>query len=481
MIKLGKSQLPLAHTKLNFECFGPVATKDGEFSGTKIADLGCFDQDGKDSNKFYFGCVAKSKLNQKYYCYFEWGRTGLTPDFQFYECDSESEAQGIYEKQIHSKNDKRGIWYNHPVLGKLLKAKPGKDCYLIRQQAVRTTGLPDARKIGLKVTSKVSASYDPETESLLRDLQIGNIEYTKSNFSSGFIPTLEAINEARLILVEAAKGKDLKELTKLLYSKIPKVTHIGEKVELQTENIKSWLEDLDAFEDSYNNIESGSSISSTKYELQHINRTHQLWFNIERIITSSTRNRHSYLPQGMKVLNLWEVTNIPDWFTKRQEEVAKEYTGEKTPMIFQPEKTDLEKKSNSAILFHGSRSCNISGILSTGFRLPKALKGVQINGSLIGNGVYHADDWKKSAGYTSIDNSYWSNGSGKIINRKAFMFLNDVILGNTYNIQYPKHFDNPPEKYHSVVALEGGSFQNREYVVYNIDSFYPKYLIEFQI
>jgi len=38
----------------------------------------------------------------------------------------------------------------------------------------------------------------------------------------------------------------------------------------------------------------------------------------------------------------------------------------------------------------------------------------------------------KSAGYCSLNNSYWARGSGAINNRKAFMFIADVVLGNPY-------------------------------------------------
>lgn len=483
MNKLAKRTVPNNHTLEDFECFGPAATKDAEFNGTKISDLGCFDQNGKDSNKFYHGSIIKSKKNNSWYVYFEWGRLGTKPDFQFYECSSENEAQKIYEDQLHSKNDKRGIWENHPTLGKILKPKPGKDMYYVRPQTIRVTGLPDAKRICNKVTTVTKSTFDEETEKLLSDLRAGVINYTKNNFSSGFIPGVEAINEARTILGEASKTKvqkELDELTRLLYSRIPKNTIKGEKVTLNADNIKSWSDDLDAFEDAYNNVQSGGVISNLKYELKFIPRINQLFDNISHLVKSATNNRHSYIPKGMEILRLWEVTNTPDWFKRRQEAVAKEFSGKNIPIIFQPQRNSLEKSCNCAILFHGSRTVNIGSIITNGFRLPKHLNGVQINGANLGPGCYHACDWKKSAGYCSIDNGYWSRGSGQVSNRKAFMFINDVILGNSYIVNKPNNFTSPPNGYHSVTA-SGGSFQNEEYVVYQEDMFYPRFLIEFTI
>lgn len=487
MKKLAKKEIPANHTLDDFECFGPSATKDGDFSGAKIADLGCFDQSGKDSNKFYHGAVVKSKITGKYYSYFEWGRTGASPDFQFHECDSESEAQSVFEKQIHSKNDKRGEWFQHPQLGKILRAKAGKDCYLVRNQAIRCSGLPDARRLCTKASVPVlSNSFDSETTKLIQDLKAGNLSFTKSNFSSNFVPDIEAISRAKLILAEAAKATadaEKAELTKILYSLIPKKTSVGEKVILDTDNITKWSEDLNAFEDSFNNLNTNTSSILLKYELRYIDKTTQTWYSINRLVESSTRNRHSYLPKGMKIVGIWEVTNIPEWFTKRQEEVAKEVTEQRSniPIIFQPERTELEKASNSFLLYHGSRSCNIGGILTTGFRLPKYLSGVVINGANLGPGCYHACDWKKSAGYCSIKSGYWSSGSGAIPNRHSFMFLNEVILGNPKYENYPKSYNEPPKNYHSVIATTKGSFQNEEYVVYSENMFYPKYLLEFDV
>src|ERR1017187_5640881 len=128
---LPRSTYPEGHSAEDFECFGPTATKDGQFEGTTLADLGCFNQSGVDSNKYYNAAVVQSKNNQGWFTYFEWGRTGGHADFQFIQCSSKEEAIKEYCKQLHSKNDKRGEWITHPALGKILRAKADKDCYLV--------------------------------------------------------------------------------------------------------------------------------------------------------------------------------------------------------------------------------------------------------------------------------------------------------------------------------------------------------------
>ena len=493
-MKLKRSTIPSGHSFTDFESFGPPAIKDGEFTGTKIADFGYFSQDDVKSNKYYHACVCKSNKNSKWYTLFSWGKTGEPAfDYQFQEFETELEAQKAYEKQCHKKNDKRGEWYEHPQLGKLLRPKKGQDCYLVRNMATRLSPLPDAKKIVSSTiqtgkaskTSKtdIKSMFDPETTKLLSDLKAGTISYAKSSFSSGSIPDIAAIQEARKILSIAAKApkKELDELTKILYSKIPKRTYVGETVELSSDNIKNWLDDLDAFESALNSVESPQEEISIRYSLRHVDKNQTLWYNINRLVESSTRNRHSYLPGNIKVINIWEVTNFPQEFIDEQERVAKEFNGTIYPLIFQPERTDLEKKSNTQLLFHGSRSTNIYSILENKFRLPQELSGVSINGAINGSAIYHGLDYRKSAGYCSINNSYWAKGSGSINNRAAFMFLNHVILGNSFVISQPRPQNNAPQGYHSVIADTKGSFQNEECMSYTTKYVYPKYLFEFSI
>ena len=91
--KLDKNSYPEKASPDDFKCFGPPATKDGEFDGVKICDMGCFTQDGKDSNKYYHAAVVQHRKSKKWYAYFEWGRTGAdSPSFQFVACDTEQQA-----------------------------------------------------------------------------------------------------------------------------------------------------------------------------------------------------------------------------------------------------------------------------------------------------------------------------------------------------------------------------------------------------
>ena len=105
--------------------------------------------------------------------------------------------------------------------------------------------------------------------------------------------------------------------------------------------------------------------------------------------------------------------------------------------------------------------------------------GVVITGAMFGPGLYWADDWKKSAGYTSLQGSYWSAGSGGVSGRSAFMFVADVALGKPYVAPSSGGYTKPPKGYHCVLGKAGLSVQNNEFVTYDSSSNRLRYLVEF--
>lgn len=521
MKKLSRKQWPDDHSENDFKCFGPPAINDGEFEGTMICDMGCFKQDGTDSNKFYHGAVVQSKKTGDWYAYFTWGRTGApSPDFQFFHCFSKEEAESKYVKQLHSKNDKRGEWFNHATLGKILRAKPNKDCYLVRPQATRSTGLPDARTIakndvkpnGKKKSSKKikAVSVDSHTMKLIRDLNIGTISYTRASMADQAIPTQAAINEGRDILSEAkyrvrslgddveaqVSDKELINLTSMIYSRIPKKkgrkTKAAEWI-LSIDNISRWESDLDAFEAALHASDFGSEIEENPFGDMPIRRLEWLPPSSDtgkflyRWLPKATRNKHGNV-RPIKIRNMWLLEREGDInrISKAQSIVAKDNPRTRHKPLFQPERIDLDKEelkrsisSNTRLLFHGTRSVNVSGILRKSLQLPKKLVGVVITGALAGPGIYFADDWKKSAGYCSLRNSYWAGGGGAIKGRDAFMFVADVVLGKPYLLNGPKGFTSPPRGHHSVFMKGGGYVMNNEFIVYRANQCRLRYLIEF--
>jgi hypothetical protein len=552
--KLGKKAYPSGHGPDDFECFGPPATKDGEFDNTKIVDMGCFKQDGQDTNKYYHAAVVKSKKTGAWFAYFEWGRTGGSKDFQFVQCSGESDAQAAYEKQAHAKNDKRGEWATIAGI-QTLRAKKGKDCYLVRPMATRSTGLPDAahiqhddgapakpaakKTVKKKTAKKSKPALDRQTMALMNDMNVAVVKYTRGQMADESIPTQTAIDEGREVLAEALKivaktrkrlgaqasdddlvaaqirDKGLIELTNLMYSRIPKIKRVrtagrsgrGKASEaakkrardadaknfiLTQDNIHLWQADLDAFEQAkISNVaveaKETNPLEGMGVEMHWIDINSSEWSWLKHFCAKSTRNRHGGLG-AMKIKNVWAVRKptLETGFLSCQKRIAgqKPRTNEK-PMFEPKKRPDLNGNgkehaaSRTALLFHGTRSVNVSGILTKSLLLPRQLVGVQITGAMYGPGLYFADDWKKSAGYTSLRGSYWSGGDGDVKGRSAFMFLVDTVLGKPHVANGPSGYTKSPTGTHSVFGKAGRYVQNNEWIVYDSKQHALKYLVEF--
>lgn len=524
--KLAKSTFPAGHSASDFKCSGPVATLDGEFDNCKLADLGCFTQDGKDSNKMYHASICTSSKNNKTYVYFEWGRTDAKSSnpFQFVECSDSADAQDEFVSQLMSKNVKRGEWVT--IAGvKTLRAKAGKDCYLVRPMAKRSVGLPDGYSISndapksapVKNAAKsVASKIDNQTLSLMRDLNVATVQYTRSNIVGGSVPAQSAIDEARMFLIEAEKrllkvgsnlkdqiaDTDLKQITYALYSRVPKVKPVNAPEStwiLSSDNILSWRADLDAFESALysqsSTVQSDADpFDGMKIDMSWINPNSDLGKFIYTWWPRATANRHNI--GSMKILNAWVLERHEDKnkITDSQQEILadKPKISERPP--FQPsERNDLVingaskdvinayKNTNTALLFHGTRSVNVSGIMRKALLLPKQLVGVSTNGAMFGPGLYFADDWKKSAGYTSMRGSYWSSGAGSISKRGAFMFAADVVLGQAYVAPSAHGYTKPPSG-HCVFGKAGHSgVQNNEWIIFNANQNKLRYLVEFEV
>jgi len=536
--KLSRKVIPSGHSLSDFECFGPPALKDGEFEGTMIADFGCFNQDGKDSNKFYHASVVKSKIDSNWYVYLQWGRTGSSGDFQFYQCGNEDEAKRTYAKQCKSKNVSRGIFKD--IGGRqVLCGKPGKDCYRVRPAAKRDTGLPDAQNIvhkdtdekleveasstakttkkkvaKKKATKKPKKRFDAKTLAMLDAMNQGSIAYTRASISGGHVPTSAAIEEARDLLDAAQErvGKigddredqksdsDLVDITSAVYGIVPKIKRVGdEDWILGSNNITGWRQDLDAYENALIAMEVGDNSAQVvsdpfpgvKIEMKHMPKSTNEGEFISQWLPKATGNRHNHV-RAMTIKNMWAFRQIVqnEKFTEQLRNIAKDKIGKRIERAdFQPgERLDLGTtdaklfdKTNTAMLFHGTRSVNVPGILREGLRLPKHLVGVAITGAMFGPGSYFADDWKKSDGYTSNPKGYWSNGAGHVSGRGAFMFISDVALGNPHVAPGPRGYTAPPPGHHSVAGLKRHSgVANNEWIVYDTSHINLRYLVEYE-
>jgi Poly(ADP-ribose) polymerase catalytic domain len=301
-------------------------------------------------------------------------------------------------------------------------------------------------------------------------------------------------------VADQVHDRDLIDITNRMYGRIPKVKPVRAAAAtwiLSGNNILGWQNDLDAFESAlYANDDADVQVNDP-YNGMNI---HMEWVSPESDTgkflhgwwPNATRNVHGNIG-GMKIVNAWKVVQHDQStpFKRMLETIKADPKKIVDRCLHQPERTDLngERKlyegANVNLMFHGTRSVNVPGILRERLKLPKQLVGVVINGAMFGPGLYWADDWKKSAQYTSLNAGLYSSGSGQVKGRHAFMFAADVTVGNPHLAKEAHGYTSAPSGYHTVYGKGGttkswgGSLLNNEWIVYDGFQHQMRYLIEF--
>ncbi len=460
-------------------------------------------------------------------------------DFQFTECISEQEARTVFAKQCNDKNLKRLI--QKTINDKSIwVSKSDKDGYVVLDLAVREKGLPDAYKIkdstGLlkteskkeKKTPKIKSTYSPYILSLVNDLIGGTKNYTRAiSQSTGVYPTKSTIDKVRNDLIPMAmtrlssvgnkledqlKDQELIDISTLIATMVPRPIPLGgnkttrqSSIILSSDNVLSLQSDLDVFESSLQNEDFDEKeeqsdtnphevlLGGKDCEIAYIDNSTKLHKWISETLSKMTNHNHSYIRGNIKLKNIFEVRR-PDRDSKFIEYTKNIFEKHKNKKILhkarlQPKEridvsdiSDFYENANVFLGIHGTRSVNVAPILQSHLRLPKNLSGVVITGAAFGTGVYSAVDYKKSIGYSSYKDSYWSKGSGGIEKRGFFMFLCDVVMGDPYMARSTNSWDKPPDSKDSIAAFsEFCSVQNDEHIVFDPNAMRIRYLLECEI
>ena len=134
---------------------------------------------------------------------------------------------------------------------------------------------------------------------------------------------------------------------------------------------------------------------------------------------------------------------------------------------------------NIKLMWHGSRNENWISILKTGLQLnPSKAK---ISGKMFGHGTYFADNFRKSANYSSVRGSYWTKGTSK----DGFLALYDVHVGKQLHIKHhnsscyslSQQILQHKGNYDSVFAQGGADLRNNEFIVYNENQTTIKFIV----
>lgn len=145
-------------------------------------------------------------------------------------------------------------------------------------------------------------------------------------------------------------------------------------------------------------------------------------------------------------------------------------------------KYDIHLKSTKNIkeelFWHGSRNENWFSILTAGLLIRPT--NAVFTGAMFSSGIYFADRFQKSLGYTSARNSYYAKGNSN----EAILALYQVHVGNQKHIH--KHDSScysitytgiQKEGFDSVYAHGGADLRNNEYIVYQPQQNTIKYLV----
>lgn len=140
----------------------------------------------------------------------------------------------------------------------------------------------------------------------------------------------------------------------------------------------------------------------------------------------------------------------------------------------------VKADKTTKLFWHGSRNENWLSIMEGGLVLRPA--NAIITGKMFGYGLYFADKFRKSLGYTSLSGSYWAGGN----NNTAYLALYDVHLGKYLKVKHHEgwmsslNFDSLRRKgdYDSLYAEGGADLRNNEFIVYKEEQCTIKYIVE---
>ena len=459
-------------------------------------------------------------------------------DFQFVPCKDEEEARDFFQWQCRDKNTKQ---LKEKTIGgvKIWVSKSDKkSAYTVQALSTRQKGLPNAcnikddsgikieskkKKITKKRSTKKSSSYQPQIVSLAQTLVSGVQAYAQTAISAtGVSPTMAAIERVRNDLIPLAgqriakigddiekqlKDRKLIDISTLVATIIPRPLSRGgsarsrqESIILSSNKIATVRQDLDTFEAALNNedfeqIESDGADPSDALlgqgcEILWIDPKSEKGNWLESTYRSMTNNRHSYITGRLKILNMFEIDR-PDR-DRKFTDYAKKIANKNQKMRYdlharlQPQLrndisdiSNLVKDANIFLGIHGTRSVNVQPILSSNLRLPKHLPNTQITGAAFGSGLYFASDRSKSYGYTGHGRAYYGGGGG-VSGRGFFMFLCDVVMGDSYKAKNTGSWFSPPNQKDSIAAYPDfmNYLENDEHIVFNESAHRIRYLIE---
>lgn len=425
-----------------------------------------------NNNKFF--SIELLKVDIDWYCYTNYGRVDnaeYSGAVGLYGPDNEINMRDFFNKKWKEKSKK----YKEISF---IKASKGSPKARLKTYGVSESEIPDEKKKKLQESKSVKVTktvIHPTIKKLVNQWYSESSTAIKNNAavtitSNGIetplgVLTFDSLNKGKTILGEigqALQNKDDKEIRKLtsnFYSFIP--TKMGRKmndndlistdiiIQQKLDLIQMMADALDVGGSTYTSDDENKYIELGA-DIEFLEKTHAEWLRIEKKIKETKGSNH--YNTTTKVRNVLKI--------KMQSDRAR---------------YDNCKIDNIDELFHGSRNCNMIGIIKSGLKI--APKEAPRSGLAFGFGIYCANSSSKSINYSL----YPFPGVEKSDN--CFLFITKNRLGKQMETFYGRGNEADvciKKGYHSVYAKKGQGLIHDEFIFPTIDQVTITHIVELE-
>jgi poly [ADP-ribose] polymerase len=434
----------------------------------------------KNANKFFSAELQKCS-NGRWRVYTNYGRVDdneYSGAVGVYGPGIETEARAFFEKKFKSKCTASKGYQEI----QFVRAKVGSPSARQRTNKVDESEIPDEKKQKLnenddKKKSTRKLDIHPTVKRLVDQWYRESSRTITSNAavtitSDGIetplgVLTFSQINTGRSILGElgeALKNDDTDEVRKLtgaFYSNIP--AKLGRKITdddlINSDTlIQNKLDLLQMMEDALD-VGGATFVSDAQQKFMELgieaSPLDTSDAEYKRIVSGIKKTRgHNHYGTTDKVLNILEVRLGSD--RPRYESCS---------------------VGNEVELYHGSRNCNLMGLMNKGLLI--APPSAPVSGYMFDRGIYLADASTKSINYSL----YSFPGMGHVNN--CFLLICKAKIGKQKKLQHSdynasKYCLGKDAKFDSVMGCKGSSLIHNEYITYTLDQVTITHVVELQ-
>lgn len=389
---------------------------------------------GENSNKYYYIEIQRGQGEFSHRVYTEYGRVGKTKVCEGRYFNSLWAAESCFSDIIDQKEGKgyRKVILEDEVRSPHTVIKPAINLNQINDKVLQLIGKFYHEAIGFVTASvqtplgKISAYQVKQGSDILDQIEFKlrhdtgyvDFEWLSNEFYS-VIPVIfgPRVNKQVMLINSYAKIMEKREMLDVMKS-----------VALATENLQATVEE------KYKSLNLDIQVAEASTKKR-----------IKSLIEKTQGHNHRF---KLNVTDVFEVKNMVghDRFNPYQVSTME--------------------------LFHGSRNCNMLGIMQNGLKI-KPSSAVH-TGSMFGQGIYFANVSSKSANYC------WGLGSADQSLDTNFLLICDVATGRIkeYTNAQPG-LTAAPRGYNSVMGKKGSYLIHDEFIVYHENQVKIRYIVEF--